>query len=168
VKRELIIGSVMVAFLGAIILFSTVMAQGPDQKVPDTVTMHSKVWDTAVNVVGEHEVHGKQYQDFTFNHKKHNVDYKVACTNCHHKYEGKKNVWKEGDPVKKCDGCHNIVDLTKKTDPMSLYAAFHNNCVGCHKEHMKEWKATGKAAGKPKPDIPVGCTKCHKKKPAAH
>ncbi len=166
-KKGLIIASVIVAFLGAIVLFGTVKAQEPCQ-APETVTMHSKAWDTAVNVVGEHEIHGKQYQDFTFNHKKHNVDYKVACTECHHVYQEGKNVWKEGDPVKKCDECHNIVDLTKKTDPMSLYAAFHDNCVGCHKEHMKEWKATGKAAGEPKPEVPVGCTKCHSKKPAAH
>lgn len=133
--------------------------------VPHTITIHSKAWDAAVNVVGEHEVHGKQYQDFTFSHKKHNVDYKVACTECHHVYQEGKNVWKEGDPVKRCDECHNIVDLTKKTDPMSLYAAFHNNCVGCHKEQMKEWKATGKAAGEPKPEVPVGCTNCHTKRP---
>jgi len=174
VKRGLIVASVMVAFLGAIILFSTVMAQGPGQKVPDTATMHSKAWDTAVNVVGKHEVHGKQYQDFTFSHKKHAEDYKIACTDCHHVYKEKKNVWKVGDPVQKCEGCHNIVDLTKKKDPMSLYAAFHNNCVGCHKTHMKAYKKeakAAKAAGKPKPakpKIPVGCTKCHKKKPKAH
>jgi len=134
-------------------------------EVPDTVPIHSKAWDAAVNKVGKHEVHGKQYQDFTFSHKKHAEDYKIACTDCHHVYKEKKNVWKKGDPVKKCEECHNIVDLTKKKDPMSLYAAFHNNCVGCHKTHMKEWKTTGKVAGEPKPKVPIGCTKCHTKRP---
>lgn len=173
-KKRLVVASVMAAFLGVIILFSTVTAQGPGQKVPETVTMHSKLWDTAVNVVGGHEIHGKQYQDFSFGHKKHAEDYKIACTDCHHTYKEGKNVWKEGDPVKRCEECHTIVDLAKKKDPMSLYFAYHTNCVGCHKALMKEYKKeakAAKAAGKPKPKkpkVPVGCTKCHKKKPKAH
>ena len=32
-------------------------------------------------------------------HKTHNMEYKVGCGECHHVYEGGKNVWKEGDPV---------------------------------------------------------------------
>jgi hypothetical protein len=171
VKRVAVALCSVVALLGAVIFFTTVEAQGPGQKVPDTISMHSTVWDACVwtHKVGGKEVQGKgkQYQDFVFNHKKHSEDYKVACTDCHHVYKEKKNMWKQGNPVKKCQECHNIVDLAKKKDPMSLYAAYHNNCLGCHKALKKEWKATGKAAGKPKPKAPTGCTKCHKKK-AAH
>jgi len=172
VKRGLVVTGMMVAFLGAIILFSTVMAQGPGQNVPETATIRSKLWDQAVTKVGEHEVHGKQYEDCVFAHKKHLEVYKIACTECHHVYEGneaaKKNVWKEGQPVKRCEECHTIIDPAEKRTPNSLFYAFHQNCRGCHRELMKKWKAEGKAAGEPKPNAPTKGTLCHKKKPAVH
>ena len=40
-------------------------------------------------------------------HKKHSVEYKIACNECHHEYKDCKNVWKDGQPVKKCSACHN-------------------------------------------------------------
>jgi len=44
-----------------------------------------------------------------FTHKKHNVDYKVACAECHHVFKEGKNVFKKGDPVQKCSECHDAV-----------------------------------------------------------
>ena len=84
-------------------------------------------------------------------HKKHSVDYKVACTDCHHDYKDGKNVWKEGEPVKKCSACHN--PLKKEGNTLKLNAAFHKNCKVCHKDLVKEGK-----------EAPTKCKDCHQKK----
>jgi len=83
-------------------------------------------------------------------HKLHAADYKVACTECHHEYEGGKNVWKEGQPVKKCSECHNPLKKDKKV--MKLQNAYHRNCKNCHKA------LEGKKAPFKK------CNDCHQKK----
>ncbi len=88
-----------------------------------------------------------------FSHKKHQEDYKIACTECHHDYQNGKNVWKEGDPVKKCKQCHN--PLKKKGKVPKLNVAYHKNCKTCHKKLAK----AGKKAGPYKK-----CSKCHAKK----
>jgi hypothetical protein len=84
-----------------------------------------------------------------FTHKTHAETLKIACTECHHVKKDGKNVWKQGDPVQKCDACHKAT--AKPGDkPMGLKEAFHKNCVDCHKKE----KAAGKKA-------PVSCTECH-------
>jgi len=88
-----------------------------------------------------------------FSHKKHQVDYKLACTECHHNYENGKNVWKEGDPVKHCKQCHN--PLKKQGKVPKLQIAYHKNCKNCHKHLAK----AGKKAGPYKK-----CSQCHQKK----
>ncbi len=86
-------------------------------------------------------------------HKKHSAEYKVACTECHHVYKDGKNVWKEGDPVKKCSECHN--PKKKQGKILKLQNAYHKNCKSCHKKIIK--------AGKGKPPFKK-CTQCHQKK----
>lgn len=83
-------------------------------------------------------------------HKKHAQDYKVACTDCHHEFKDGKNVWKEGDPVKKCSACHD--PEAKKDNADKLQNAYHKNCQGCHKQLQ------GKDAPYKK------CNDCHEKK----
>ena len=73
-----------------------------------------------------------------FSHKKHHEEYKVACTECHHDYQNGKNVWKEGDPVKKCGDCHNPEKKQGKVD--KLQNAYHKNCKDCHKDAEKAGK----------------------------
>lgn len=85
-------------------------------------------------------------------HKKHSEDFKIACTGCHHDYQDGKNVWNEGEPVKKCSACHN--PLKKQDDVLKLSLAYHKNCKGCHKKAT----ADGKKAPFKK------CNKCHEKK----
>ena len=85
-------------------------------------------------------------------HKKHSVDYKAACDDCHHEYKDGKNVWTATDPVKKCTECHDPAKSEGKVK--KLQTAFHNNCKGCHKEANKE----GKEAPAKK------CNDCHEKK----
>ena len=89
-----------------------------------------------------------------FHHKKHHADYKVACTDCHHHYEKGKNVWKEGDPVKKCSECHN--PLKKQGKVKKLQNAYHKNCKTCHKKLVKAGESD-KAPFKK-------CNQCHAKK----
>ena len=93
-----------------------------------------------------------------FSHQKHNVDYKIACNQCHHKYQDGKNVWNEGDPVEKCSKCHTemTVEGEKKLPPeqqkLNLKLAFHGECQGCHQKMKKENPNT-KAA--------LTCSTCH-------
>jgi predicted CXXCH cytochrome family protein len=86
-------------------------------------------------------------------HKKHSADYKIACAECHHVYEGGKNVFKEGDPVQKCSGCHDAVKSEGKVKKLML--AYHKNCQGCHKEMNKAGEKTGPTRK---------CNDCHAKK----
>jgi hypothetical protein len=86
----------------------------------------------------------------TFTHERHSQEYKVACTECHHNYQDGNNVWKEGDPVKKCSSCHDPEKKQGNADKLNL--AFHKNCHGCHKElkgKQGPWKK---------------CNDCHEKK----
>lgn len=139
-----------VTALGVAFLFSAVYAT---QKAPDTIAMDSKVF----------KKHKKAL--VTFTHKKHHEDFKLACTDCHHHYEGGKNVWKEGDEVKKCPECHKEAKapkakegeakLSKKEEIKKYYySAIHENCKGCHKDLKTKKKPTG----------PTACTGCHPKK----
>jgi hypothetical protein len=86
-------------------------------------------------------------------HKKHNVDYKIACTECHHVYKEGKNVYKEGDPVQKCSECHDAVKSEGKVKKLML--AYHKNCQECHKQLEKAGKKTGPTKK---------CNDCHEKK----
>ena len=89
----------------------------------------------------------------TLSHKKHAEDYKIACADCHHHYEGDKNVWKEGDKVQKCDECH-VTPKKNKGKTLSMYNAFHKNCRDCHKDEKKKNKKT---------KAPTKCAQCHDK-----
>ena len=88
-----------------------------------------------------------------FTHKKHAVDYKIACTECHHVYKDGKNVFKQGDPIQKCSACHDPVKSEGKVKKLML--AFHQNCQGCHKEL--------ETAGKPRGPTRK-CNDCHETK----
>ena len=125
-----------------------------DVECPDEITIQNKGWPQ------------EKYGPVKFDHKKHGTEYKIACTECHHVYKDGKNVWKEGDKVQKCSECHNVYLLgkelsqaTEEQKKLSLYKAYHDNCLGCHKEKNK---------GKEKEEAkaPTKCTACHAKKEA--
>ena len=40
-----------------------------------------------------------------FPHAKHKA---LKCKTCHHDYKDGKNVWQEGEEVKKCSACHKL------------------------------------------------------------
>lgn len=84
----------------------------------------------------------------TFSHPKHK---ELKCTDCHHEYKDGKNVWKEGQEVKRCSACHKLESEGKQ---VKLELAYHKTCQECHKKLKKEKKKTG----------PTACNKCHAKK----
>ncbi|MBN1842196.1 MAG: cytochrome c3 family protein [Deltaproteobacteria bacterium] len=148
-KRSL--AALAVTVLGMVFVFAVVYAA---QQAADEMTMNSKAYDK----------HKKAL--VTFTHKKHNVDYKISCADCHHVYECGKNVWKEGNDVQKCDVCHSQAKAPTGKDAPKLskkekiakyhYSAIHENCVGCHKDLKKAGKPTG----------PTACKQCHPQKPS--
>lgn len=91
-------------------------------------------------------------------HKKHAEDYKIACDKCHHVYKDGQNVWKQGDPVQKCEACHtdatveNEKNLPPEQQKLNLKLAFHNNCIGCHRDLKKD---------NPQTTAPTACKGCH-------
>lgn len=132
-----------------VVLAAAFMVGAADQaatKAADVITIKAGLWTSHTKAPVE------------FSHKKHAEEYKIACTDCHHKFENGKNVWKEGDPVQKCEACHNepTIQGEKKLPPeqqkLNLKLAFHENCVGCHQKLKKD---------KPDTKAPVTCTGCH-------
>ena len=104
--------------------------------------------------------HSKGIVEFT--HKKHNVDYGIACGECHHDDAGKPLDLKMGDDVQGCGTCHSEFGKLakadkkmKKADKIKKYheKAIHANCIDCHKK--KENKAK---------KAPSKCKDCHPKK----
>jgi hypothetical protein len=135
-KRILFLSAVILSialFTGVGILIAT--------DVPDEISVYSDAF----------KKHKKGAVKLT--HKKHNTDYKVACTECHHVYKEGKNVYKEGDPAQKCSACHDAVKSKGKVKKLML--AYHRNCQGCHKGLEKAGKKTGPTKK---------CNDCHEKK----
>lgn len=134
--------AVMVVLGGAM----AVMAQ--QQKVPSTITLKPPIWEKLTK------------GPVVFNHEKHAKDYQIACTECHHRYENGKNVWKEGDKVQPCWECHTEQTirgekkLPAAQQKLNLKLAFHNNCIDCHKLVKKQNAEV---------DSPITCIGCHGK-----
>ncbi|MBW2353723.1 MAG: cytochrome c3 family protein [Deltaproteobacteria bacterium] len=140
-KRFLTILTVVLS--GVIFLAAGVLVAADKQEVPDEVILQNKGYKK------------DKKGPVKLTHKKHHADYKVACAECHHVYEGGKNVWKEGDHVDKCSKCHDPKKKNKKTKAMKLQNAYHKNCKNCHKALKKEGKPTGPFKK---------CNQCHAKK----
>ena len=120
---------------------NTVTAE-EEQEVPEEVSIDNKGYKTD----RKGPVH--------LSHLDHNENYDVACSECHHEYKDGKNVWEEGDPVKKCGECHSPLKSEGKTKKLSI--AYHNNCKGCHKKLAREEGGTEAPYKK--------CSDCHEKK----
>ena len=116
-------------------------------EVSDVILMENKAY-----------AHKKGIASFT--HKKHTVDYKIACGECHHDDKGKPRDIKMGDKVFNCIACHSnpgkVSGKASKLEKLGYHAdAIHVNCIGCHKAYDKENNT--KAA-------PTSCAGCHPKK----
>jgi len=122
-------------------------------KAPDVIKMENKLYPKHEKGIVE------------FSHKKHVVEYKGACGDCHHDKDGKPLAnLKDGDNVQNCAECHKKAgekpkgkDAPKLTDKevLEFHAeAIHKNCQGCHKEFNKKNNST---------NAPTTCVKCHPK-----
>ncbi len=116
-------------------------ADAPAQKIPEKINIDN----TGYKV--------DRYGPSPFDHKKHQIDYKIACTECHHTYENGKNIWKEGDPVKPCKECHNPLKKVGKIPKLEI--AYHKDCKDCHRKLAKEGKKSGPYKK---------CSECHERK----
>lgn len=90
---------------------------------------------------GEIVIDNKVYQtdrkgSVWFPHSEHAERYVEACDECHHEYVNGRNVWQEGQPVKKCRTCHDPSKSEGRIKKLSI--AFHNSCKGCHKKHAAD------------------------------
>jgi len=122
---------------------------GSSSKVADVIKMENKAYSK----------HKKGIVLFT--HKKHTVDYKIGCGECHHDGSGTPlNDLKIDDDVENCIACHSEPGQKRgkasKEEKLEYHAeAIHMNCILCHKKYNKKNKT--KAA-------PQSCSKCHPKK----
>jgi len=103
--------------------------------------------DITETVIIDNQYAAKKKGPVPLSHKKHAVDYKVACTECHHDWDQK-----EGTQPKGCAECHKEKDQGKV---LGLMRAYHKNCMDCHKELQKAGKPTGPT---------TKCNDCHQKK----
>jgi len=101
----------------------------------------------------------------------HSSHFKLACNNCHHKWEG-------AEPVTGCmtSGCHDLAELPRKEGSNAIDKdqafryyknAFHGQCLGCHKtmrqEIQKMASTLAGVEGKLPVTGPTGCIGCHPK-----
>jgi len=143
-KKLLII---LMAIGVALIFVATGLQAGT--KVADTFKMETKEYKSRKKGIVE------------FSHKKHNVEYKISCGDCHHDKDNKPLALKAGDNVQRCVECHTQLDKGKEDakNIMVLENAMHGNCTECHKKFNQD--KTGDARKGP---APSSCAKCHPKK----
>ena len=91
----------------------------------------------------------------------HAVHFVYDCKSCHHKWEGKGSI--QGCMT---SGCHDVATSPGKAkDPHYYKAAYHGQCIGCHKQ-IKQRNAQLERSGKTlteklPPAGPTGCVACH-------
>ncbi len=124
-----------------VVLLSAGNITADEQEPPEEVVLDSDVYKT------------NRRGPVTFSHLNHAEDYEVACNQCHHEYKDGKNIWEEGDPVKKCASCHD--PNRNQGNAKKLSIAYHKNCKTCHRDLAKS------GASK---DAPYRkCSDCHER-----
>jgi hypothetical protein len=101
----------------------------------------------------------------------HSVHFDYSCRECHH-------TWSGETEVKGCSTteCHDLLGTPKdpetgekdSTQAVRYYKkAYHELCIGCHKEIKEKNKALELAKEPLEKDLaktgPTGCIKCHPK-----
>lgn len=83
-----------------------------------------------------------KYQAVSFSHKVHAQMSEMSggCANCHH--------YNTAGPILPCSDCHSIERKRKDISKPDLQAAYHRQCIDCH----KEWSHS------------TDCTSCHLEK----
>lgn len=101
----------------------------------------------------------------------HPTHFDFRCQTCHHK-------WVIQEPIVGCKttGCHDVAEAPKKSEKGAIdkelaaryyKPAYHNLCIGCHKEMQIQNKAlemSGRVLKENLPNTgPTGCIQCHLK-----
>ena len=147
------------AVLLSIFSFGTVIAEEPGETM--CIPMGS------ITIAPPHQVESKRTPvDFP-----HAIHFNYTCKTCHHK-------WDQETPVISCQtaGCHDITAAPKKAGSAKIdsglsgryyKAAYHGNCIGCHKkikQHNKAIEDSYRSVSEPiQKSGPTGCTECHPK-----
>ncbi len=84
-----------------------------------------------------------------FSHRLHE-EQRITCTQCHHQYQGRRNVWRQGQPVQKCESCHGLYWQDNRLD---IKNAYHRQCKGCHVKLRQQKRRAG----------PIHCQECHRR-----
>jgi hypothetical protein len=84
-----------------------------------------------------------------FSHARHEAG-RIGCEQCHHDFQGGRNLWRRGVPVKKCQACHGPRVQDRRLD---IKNAFHRQCKGCHLKLRLARRTAG----------PVQCRDCHRR-----
>ena len=102
----------------------------------------------------------------------HPTHFGFTCQSCHHKWEV------TDDPIVGCttSGCHDVAEAPKPSETGATdkelaaryyKTAYHNMCIGCHKEMQIQNKAlemSGRILKENLPNAgPTGCIGCHPK-----
>ena len=134
--------AVTLIILSGILLAAAKIELGPkSNNVPDEIIIDNKGYSQ------------DRKRPVLFTHSNHSQMYNISCDACHHRYEDGKNVWKESDPVNKCNECHDPLKTDENVKKLKL--AYHRSCIGCHSKLSLEMKST---------DAPYKqCYKCHKR-----
>ncbi len=102
----------------------------------------------------------------------HAVHFSYACQECHHTWDGQSQVVSCST-----SGCHDLTEAPKTEDGKPVKdrmqniryfkTAFHESCIGCHKEikvKRKALEASKASLDEPLPATgPTSCNQCHPK-----
>ena len=101
----------------------------------------------------------------------HPTHFGFNCKTCHHK-------WVNEEPIAGCatTGCHDVAEAAKPSETGATdkelaaryyKTAYHNLCIGCHKEMQignKALEMSGRILKENLPNAgPTGCIQCHLK-----
>jgi hypothetical protein len=136
-----------------------VTATFPVDDIPQTVTIGSLSKDYEPSVLPHRKIVLSMLEgmkDSKLAGAFHATDAAV-CQGCHH------NSPASATPPR-CGNCHQAVETTTASARPALKAAYHNQCMGCHKAMGIEGKVVDKAPGAKPVPAATDCAGCHKEK----
>lgn len=131
----------------------------PAEDIPQTVTIGSLSKDYEPSVLPHRQIVQAMLDGMKDNKLAgafHATDAAV-CQGCHHNSPASKTP-------PRCGNCHQAVETTAASARPALKAAYHNQCMGCHKAMGIEGKVVSKAPGAKPVPAATDCAGCHKEK----
>jgi len=131
----------------------------PVDDIPQTVTIGSLSKDYEPSVLPHRQIVQAMLDGMKDNKLAgafHATDAAV-CQGCHHNSPASKTP-------PRCGNCHQAVETTAASVRPALKAAYHNQCMGCHKAMGIEGKVVSKVPGAKPVPAATDCAGCHKEK----